>query len=99
FPMRSLRVSTSKKLRAKDCPLANDFVSDEQFGQMLADWFGNISRVLLPGWAFYLWGGFANCANCQSVLKAKGLYFSQAIISVKEHPVADLLPWRTTSKA
>jgi DNA modification methylase len=79
--------ATTKKLRAKDRPLANDFVSDEQFERMLASWFGNISRVLQPGRAFYLWGGYANCGNYPPVLKAKGLYFSQAIIWVKEHPV------------
>ncbi|MCY2986437.1 MAG: ParB/RepB/Spo0J family partition protein [Planctomycetota bacterium] len=51
---------TRKKLRAKDRPLANDFVSDEDFDRMLADWFGNITRVLLPGRGFYIWGGYAN---------------------------------------
>jgi DNA modification methylase len=78
---------TGKKLRAKDRPLANDFVSDEAFDQLLAAWFGNIARVLAPGRAFYIWGGYANCANYPPVLKACELYFSQAIIWVKEHPV------------
>jgi DNA modification methylase len=78
---------TTKKLRAKDRPLANDFVSDQQFDRLLQAWFGNLSRVLLPGRGFYLWGGYANCANYPPVLKANGLYFSQAIIWVKEHPV------------
>jgi DNA modification methylase len=78
---------TGKKLRAKDRPLANDFVSDEAFEQMLHAWFGNLARVLLPGRGFYIWGGYANCANYPPVLKATGLYFSQAIIWVKEHPV------------
>src|SRR5262249_54779266 len=54
---------------------------------LLRVWFGNLARVLLPGRAFYLWGGYANCANYLPVLKAVGLYFSQAIIWVKEHPV------------
>ena len=78
---------TAKKLRAKDRPLANDFVSDEAFEQMLQAWFGNLARVLEPGRGFYIWGGYANCANYPPVLKAVGLYFSQAIIWVKEHPV------------
>jgi DNA modification methylase len=43
--------------------------------------------VLLPGHRFYVWGGYANCGNYPPVLKATGLYFSQAIIWVKEHPV------------
>ncbi|ADV63019.1 ParB domain protein nuclease [Isosphaera pallida ATCC 43644] len=78
---------TGKKLRAKDRPLANDFVSDEVFEKMLHAWFGNLARVLESGRAFYIWGGYANCANYPPVLKATGLYFSQAIIWVKEHPV------------
>ncbi|HVY60338.1 MAG TPA: hypothetical protein VHF22_01740 [Planctomycetota bacterium] len=49
---------TTKKLRAKDRPLANDFVSDEEFDRMLRAWFGNMARVLLPGRSFYIWGGY-----------------------------------------
>jgi DNA modification methylase len=75
------------KMRAKDRPLANDFVSDEAFDELLLAWFGNIARVLQPGRCFYIWGGYANCANYPPVLKACSLYFSQAIIWVKEHPV------------
>jgi DNA modification methylase len=76
-----------KKLRAKDRPLANDFVSDDEFARLLYAWFGNLARVLLPGHAWYLWGGYANCANYPPVLKAVGLYYSQAIIWDKQHPV------------
>ncbi|MBP9032295.1 MAG: ParB N-terminal domain-containing protein [Pseudomonadales bacterium] len=79
--------ATHRKMRAKDRPLANDFVSDEEFDRLLRAWFGNIARVLLPGRALYCWGGYANCANYPPVLKVCGLYFSQAIIWVKEHPV------------
>src|SRR5262245_7804652 len=78
---------TGKKLRAKDRPLANDFVSDEEFDRLLAAWFGNIARVLAPGRSFYIWGGYANCSNYPPVLKACGLYFSQSIIWDKQHPV------------
>jgi DNA modification methylase len=78
---------TNPKLRAKDRPLANDFVSDEQFDRLLEAWFGNIARVLLPGRAFWLWGGYANIANYPAALQTAGLYFSQAVIWVKEHPV------------
>jgi DNA modification methylase len=78
---------TGKKLRAKDRPLANDFVTDGEFDRLLAAWFGNMARVLLPGRGFYIWGGYANVANYPPVLKACELYFSQAIIWVKEHPV------------
>jgi ParB-like chromosome segregation protein Spo0J len=64
---------TQKKLRAKDRPLANDFVSDDEFDKLLHAWFGNISRVLQPGRAFYIWGGYANVANYPPVLKAHEL--------------------------
>jgi DNA modification methylase len=78
---------TTRKLRAKDRPLANDFVSDEEFDRLLQAWFGNLARVPLPGRRFYIWGGYANCGNYPPVLKATGLYFSQAIIWDKQHPV------------
>ena len=61
---------THKKMRAKDRPLANDFVSDEEFDAMLHAWFGNMARVLEPGRWFYIWGGYANCGNYPPVLKA-----------------------------
>jgi DNA modification methylase len=79
--------ATSKKMRPKDRPMINDFVSEAEFDAMLKAWFGNMARVLLPGRGFYIWGGYANCANYPPVLRAAGLYFSQAIIWVKEHPV------------
>jgi DNA modification methylase len=79
--------ATTKRLRAKDRPLANDFVSDEAFEKLLHLWFGNIARVLKPGRSFYLWGGYANCGNYPPALKSVGLFFSQALIWVKEHPV------------
>lgn len=78
---------TGKKMRAKDRPLINDFVTDEAFEGMLGAWFGNIARVLEPGRGFYIWGGYANCANYPPALKASGLYFSQSIIWDKQHPV------------
>lgn len=75
------------KMRAKDRQLANDFVSDEAFEQMLHAWFGNIARVLLPGRGFYIWGGYSNYANYPPVLKACELYCSQVIIWDKQWPV------------
>jgi DNA modification methylase len=79
--------ATHKKMRAKDRPLANDFVSEAEFDRLLHAWFGNMARLLQPGRAAYIWGGYANIANYPAVLKAVGLYFSQTIIWVKEHPV------------
>jgi DNA modification methylase len=78
---------TQKKLRAKDRPLANDFVTDEEFDRLLYAWFGNMARVLVPGGAFYIWGGYANLGNYPPVLKECGLYFSQGIVWNKLHPV------------
>lgn len=79
--------ATHEKLRAKDRPLANDFVSDGEFDRLLLAWFGNAARVMVPGAPFYIWGGYANVANYPPALKASELYFSQAIIWVKEHAV------------
>jgi DNA modification methylase len=78
---------TSKKLRAKDRPLANDYLSDAEFEQRLHAWFGNMARVLVPGGSYYAWGGYANLGNYPPVLKACGLYFSQCIVWNKLHPV------------
>jgi len=78
---------TTQKMRAKDRPLANDFVTDEAFQTMLNAWFGNIARVLLPGRGFYIWGGYANLANYPGPLKNAGLYYSQGIVWDKQHPV------------
>jgi len=79
--------SGSKQMRAKDRPLINDFVTDEEFGRLLRAWFNNAARVLEPGRGFYIWGGYANVANYPPALIEAGLYFSQAIIWHKLHPV------------
>jgi DNA modification methylase len=79
--------ATHKKMRAKDRPLENDFVTDDAFDEMLLAWFGNASRVLKPGGSFYIWGGYANLGNYPGPLKASGLYFSQGIVWDKQHPV------------
>jgi DNA modification methylase len=78
---------TSKKMRPKDRALENDFIQDADYDVLLRRWFGNLAGVLRPGGSFYLWGGYANCANYPAALAECGLYFSQAIIWVKEHPV------------
>ena len=75
------------KMRPKDRPLANDFLPEEEFDRLLRAWFGNAARALLPGRGFYIWGGFSNCGNYPPALRESGLYFSQAVIWVKEHPV------------
>jgi len=85
FPDKKYK--TTKKMRAKDRPLENDFVTPEAFDQMLLAWFGNASRVLKPGGSFYVWGGYANIGNYPGPLKKVGLYFSQGIVWDKQHPV------------
>jgi len=84
---QGVKHATTEKLRPKDRPLANDFVSDEAFDEMLLAWFGNIARVLVPGRCFYIWGGYANLGNYPPVLKACELYFSQGVVWDKEWPV------------
>ncbi|MFQ5494104.1 MAG: hypothetical protein ACE5EX_01870 [Phycisphaerae bacterium] len=79
--------ATHQRMRAKDRPLENDCMSDEQSSQLLHAWFGNVARVLLPGRAASIWGDYANRANYRAALKEAGLYFSQAIIWDQEHPV------------
>ena len=78
---------TTAVMRPKDRPLANDFISDANFEKILMLWFANAAHVLAPGRSFYIWGGYANVANYPPALVANNLYFSQAIIWVKEHPV------------
>lgn len=78
---------TTGKMRPKDRPLVNDFISDEDFAKLLDAWFANIARVLLPGRGYYIWGGYANICNYPPAIRAAGLYFSQMIIWVKCHPV------------
>ena len=83
----SVGQATHRKLRPKDRPLENDFVSAEAFDEMLLAWFANAARVLKPGGSFFIWGGYANLGNYPAPLKATGLYFSQGIVWDKEHPV------------
>lgn len=78
---------TGRKLRPKDRTLANDYLPSDEYERLLAAWFGNLARVLRPGGSFYVWGGYANVANYPRALSGAGLYFSQALIWVKEHPV------------
>ncbi|HUU90072.1 MAG TPA: DNA modification methylase [Phycisphaerae bacterium] len=76
-----------KKMRPKDRPLENDFLSAEDFERLLLAWFGQVARVLEPGRSFFIWGGYANLGNYPPALKASGLYFSQGIVWDKQHPV------------
>ena len=83
----SPKKAAKKKMRAKDRPLENDFITDDAFAAMLLAWFGNGARVLKKGGSFYIWGGYANLGNYPAPLKACGLYFSQGVVWDKQHPV------------
>lgn len=82
--IKSTRTKTCGKLRPRDRAIKNDCVSDEQFRCLLLSWFGTIGRVLDPGRAFYIWGGYANSAKYPHAMEASGLRFAQAIIWVKQ---------------
>jgi len=84
---RRQRKPRRRKLRPRDRQLANDYLPPAEFDALLRKWFGQAARALAPGRAFYIWGGYANCANYPPALADAGLYFSQAIIWVKQHPV------------
>lgn len=75
-------------MRARDRAIANDSIPEDEFQILVGQWFAQIARVLVPGRAFYVWGGYANLFNYPAALLAPGnLHFAQAIIWVKDHPV------------
>lgn len=76
-----------KRLKARDRPVANDCLSEEEFGKLLLAWFGNAAGALEPGRGFYVWGGYRNLGRFPQALASCGLYFSQAIVWDKQHPV------------
>jgi len=65
------KAQATGKMRPKDRPLANDFITDEEFARMLRAWFGNAARALLPGRGFYVWGGYANFDNYPGPIAAR----------------------------
>ena len=68
--------ATTKKMRPKDRALANDFVKDAEYDLLLRQWFGNLAGVLKPGGSFYIWGGYANCANYPPGARGMRILFS-----------------------
>jgi DNA modification methylase len=78
--------ATTGRLRPRDRQLAGDFISDEEFLERLDAWFQNFARVLEPGRAFYIWGGYSNWANYPAAIAGAGLYFAHGIVWVKLHP-------------
>jgi hypothetical protein len=71
---------TQKKLRTKDLPLVNEYITDTAFDWLLHAWFGNIACAITLGRGFHIWGRYANLGNDPPVLKECGLYFSQGIV-------------------
>ena len=84
--LKNRTLPKNRDMVARDRTLDNDFLTDEEFEKRLMAWFGNIARVLIPGGAFYIWGGSTNCGNYPPALKANQLFFHQGVIWVKEHP-------------
>jgi len=78
---------TTKQLRPRDRQLRNDYMPAAEFDKSLRAWLGQMARVLVPGRAFYIWGGYGNIGNYPPALAACKLYFSQPIIWIKQHPV------------
>ena len=76
-----------KKIRPKDRPLENDFISEEKFDALLAAWFNNAARVMKPWASFFIWGGYANLGNYPKPIAEAGFYFSQLVVWDKQHPV------------
>ncbi len=84
---KPIKMGKNKRIRPKDRLLVGDDVSDAKYAENLRLWFGNIGRALIPGRAFYIWGGWSNIKNYPLALEEAGLFFAQQIIWVKEHPV------------
>jgi len=75
----------NKKMRPKDRPLEGDFLPRDEYRKLLRAWFGQAPRVLKPGGAFYIWGGYeSGPANYPPAFEECGFYFSQTIIWVKQ---------------
>jgi DNA modification methylase len=74
-------------MRARDRVLKNDWMPEAEYAAKLLAWFGNAAAVMDDGAPFYAWGGYSNCYLYPTAMKAVGLYFSQAIVWVKHHPV------------
>jgi hypothetical protein len=66
---------TTKKMRPKDRALENDFMKDGDYDALLRRWFANLAGVLKPGGSFYIWGGYANCANPRTVWACQPVVF------------------------
>ncbi len=68
--------------------LANDFLSEDEFEAICAQWFAQIARVLKPGRGFYVWGSAypaaagskANSELFPQLMRPLGLRFSQLIV-------------------
>lgn len=63
--------------------MLNDDMRDKEYQDLLLSWFQNAARVMDPGAAFYVWGGYANYKNYPAAMDAADLYLSQVIIWVK----------------
>jgi len=84
---RAARKGVSKSTKASARAMVGDTTDPEEYKKLLHTWFTNIAWVLVPGRAFYVWGGYVNATNYIPAFKECMLYFSQAIAWIKEWPV------------
>ena len=92
----------TSKLRAKDRPLANDFVSDDEFDRLLRAWFGNArprpaSRVARSTSGV----GSANLRQLPDPRSKKpwAVLQRRAIVWDKQHPVLTRKDFMTRARA
>jgi DNA modification methylase len=79
--------STTKRMRPRDRAIQNDDLDPEQFALTLRAWFGSLSRALVPGRSFYIFGGYSNLESYPGALRDSELHLSQPMIWHKQHPV------------
>lgn len=72
---------------AKARKLEGDFISPLKFTQLLHWWFHNMTAPLEKGRSFYIWGGYSNMVNYLPLIRTTELFFSHAIIWVKNTSV------------
>ncbi len=78
-----VKPQSKDKTKVTNRKLIGDFISDTDFQLLLHYWFIGMARALEPGCPFYIWGGYSNITNYPGAIRVAGLYYSQAIIWVK----------------
>lgn len=82
----SKRLSTGST-KQKNATIHNDALTDEEFEELLNGWIANISEVLLPGRALYMWGGYTNIGTIPRLLEKNDIHWHQPIVWYKISPM------------